>query len=200
MLDDAKRAAAPRCSRLRADGQPCRANAVRGTDPLSCRRHAGKKLSVIRAEVAVRETVRAWGLGDTNTDPGELLLRLVSQAATRAAAYAQELERLVAENGIDLQAALTGETWITVGDGDTVKAGEYIKAIVQLEAAERDRAANFATKAVAAGLAERQVRLAEQQGQLLASVIKAVLGDLNLTPDQQRLVGEVVPRHLRALA
>jgi hypothetical protein len=200
VLDDAKRAKAPKCSRLRSDGQPCRANAVRGTDPLSCRRHAGKSLAKIRAEVAVKETVAAWGLGDTKTDPGELLLRLVSQAAVRAAAYAQELERVVAENNGNLEKALTGETWITVGDGDSVKSGEYIRAIAQLEAAERDRAANFATKAIAAGLAERQVRLAEQQGQLIATVIRNILGDLDLTAAQQARVAEIVPLHLRAVA
>ncbi len=201
MLDAAARAKAPKCSRLRADKQPCRANAVKGTDPLSCRRHAGKSLAKIRAEVAVKETVAAWGLGDTKTDPGELLLRLVTQAAVRADAYAVELERIVTEAGNgDLTKALTGETWITVGDGDTVKAGEYIRAIVQLEAAERDRAASFATKAIAAGLAERQVRLAEQQGAMLANVIKAILGDLGLSREQQALAAKVVPQHLRSVA
>jgi hypothetical protein len=31
-------------------------------------------------------------------------------------------------------------------------------------------------------------------------VIRAVLGDLDLTPEQQARVPEVVPRHLRAVA
>lgn len=192
---------APLCSRLRQrDKQPCKAKAIRGSEPPSCRKHMGRALATVRAAVAVREEVLAWGLGDAKTDPGELLLRLVTQAAVRAERYAMEIERVVDEHDGNLEKALTGETWVSVGEGEATKAGEYIRAIAQLESAERDRAANFATKAVAAGLAERQVRLAEQQGQMLASVIKAILGELDLNPQQRALVAEVVPRHLRAIA
>jgi hypothetical protein len=200
MLDDAKRAAAPKCSRNRADGQHCKANAVKGTEPLACRRHVGKSLAKVRAEVAVRQEVLAWGLGDTKTDPGELLLRLVTQAAMRADAYSRELARVVDEKDGDLKKALTGDSYTSGGEtGDPVKTGEYIRAITKLEADERDRAANFAGKAIAAGLAERQVRLAERQGQMLASVIRSILGDLKLSAEQQALVAEVVPRHLRSV-
>jgi hypothetical protein len=196
VLDAEKRAMAPRCSRLRADGQPCRANAVKGTEPLSCRRHAGKSLAKVRAEVAVREEVMAWGLGDTKTDPGELLLRLVSQAALRAERYALEIQRVVDEAD-SLEKALTGESWVTVGEGETVKAGEYIRAIAQLESAERDRAANFATKAVAAGLAERQVRIAERQAQLAATFVHAVLDELGVGGTPQ--AHAAIQRHLTLL-
>ncbi|MEU3452156.1 hypothetical protein ABZ671_00735 [Micromonospora sp. NPDC006766] len=141
-----------------------------------------------------------WGLGDTHVDPGELLLRLVSQSAARAAAYAAELESIVAEKDGKLRKALTGDTYTVTAEGDPVKTGEYVRAIAKLEADERDRAANFAAKAVAAGIAERQVRLAERQGAMLAEVIRRILGDLNLTPEQSARVSEVVPRHLRAVA
>lgn len=77
---------------------------------------------------------------------------------------------------------------------------EGLRGLARLEADERDRCANFAAKAVAAGLAERQVRLAEQQGALMVAAIRAILADLDLTVDQQVLVGEVVPRHLRAIS
>lgn len=197
MLDDAKRAKAPKCTRLRADGQPCRANAVRGTDPASCRRHAGKSLARIRAEVAVKDTVLAWGLGDTKTDPGELLLRLVTQAAIRADAYARELERVVAEKDGDLKKALTGDSYTSGGEmSDPVKTGEYIRALTQLESNERDRAANFATKAIAAGLAERQVRIAEQQGELAAQFVHSVLKDLGIEGPRAQAA---IQRHLTLL-
>jgi hypothetical protein len=39
--------------------------------------------------------------------------------------------------------------------------------LADLEAKERDRCGNFATKAIAAGLAERTVPVAERQGQLM---------------------------------
>jgi hypothetical protein len=41
--------------------------------------------------------------------------------------------------------------------------GEAIRGLADLEAKERERCANFATKAIAAGLAERTVRIAERQ-------------------------------------
>jgi hypothetical protein len=193
--------AAQRCTKLRTNRQPCKAFAVRGTEPPACRRHTGKKLETVRAEVAIREDALRWGLGDSKTDPGELLLRLVAQAAIRADAYAAELVRVVEECEGDLKKALTGDSYTSGGEGsDPVKTGEYIRAITKLEADERDRAANFATKAVAAGLAERQVHLAELQGAMIAGVIKAILGDLNLTPEQQAQAGKVVPQHLRLVA
>jgi hypothetical protein len=198
MLDDAKRAAAPKCSRNRADGERCNANAVRGTEPLSCRRHAGKSLAKVRAEVAVREEVMSWGLGDIKTDPGELLLRLVTQAALRADAYARELARVVDEKDGDLKKALTGDSYTSGGEmSDPVKTGEYIRAITKLESDERDRAANFATKAVAAGLAERQVRLAERQAEMAAQFVHAVLDELGVggTPQAQA----AIQRHLTLL-
>ncbi len=193
--------AAQRCTKLRTNRQPCKAFAVRGSDPPACRRHAGKKLDVVRAEVAVREELTSWGLGHSKTDPGELLLRLVTQAALRTDAYAREIARVVAEKDGNLRKALTGDSFTAGGEGESpIKTGEYIRALTKLEADERDRAANFAAKAVAAGLAERQVRLAERQGAMLAEVIKAILGDLSLSPEQKALVSEVVPRHLRAIA
>jgi hypothetical protein len=139
----------------------------------------------------------AWGLGDTKTDPGELLLRLVTQAAIRADAYARELERVVAEKD-SLEKALTGDSWASGGEGlEPVKTGEYIRALTQLEANERDRAASFATKAIAAGLAERQVRLAERQAELAAKFVHAVLVDLGVdgTPEAQA----AIRRHLTLL-
>lgn len=54
--------------------------------------------------------------------------------------------------------------------------------------------------AIAAGIEERRVRLAESQGTIIAAVIRDILGDLGLTPEQWELVGVVVPRHLRAVA
>ena len=44
----------------------------------------------------------------------------------------------------------------------TANTGEAIRGLADLEAKERERCANFASKAVAAGLAERTVRIAER--------------------------------------
>jgi isopropylmalate/homocitrate/citramalate synthase len=65
---------------------------------------------------------------------------------------------------------------------------------------ERKHLIDVCRTAIAAGIEERRVKLAEAQGAMLADVIRAILNDLHLSPEQQRMVGEVVPRHLRAVS
>ena len=46
----------------------------------------------VKAKAAVRAELLGWGLGDATVDPGEVLLRLVTQSAARAERYAILLE------------------------------------------------------------------------------------------------------------
>lgn len=75
-------------------------------------------------------------------------------ASARAARFAQELERLTAEESSE----------------EALKTG-----LAQLESVEPKRCAGFATTAIAGGLAERQVRLAERQGELILAMFAAAL-------------------------
>jgi hypothetical protein len=65
---------------------------------------------------------------------------------------------------------------------------------------ERRHMVNVAKLSLDAGIAEREVQLAEQQGMLLASAIEQILDRLNLTPAQTNLIPEVVPAVLRAVS
>jgi hypothetical protein len=65
---------------------------------------------------------------------------------------------------------------------------------------ERRHLVGVCTAAIKAGVEERRVRLAESQGELVATAIRSILTDLGLNAEQQALVSEVVPRHLRLLA
>jgi hypothetical protein len=67
---------------------------------------------------------------------------------------------------------MVGEIEISTKHGG-YKAGEYIRGLAQLEAQECDRWANFASTAVAAGLAELTVRITERQGQLMMEMVQA---------------------------
>ena len=227
-----------RCTSRKSNGEPCQGWRLAGSD--KCNRHLPNPASRVRA--AVRAELSKWGLGDSTVDPGEVLLRLVSQSATRAGHYATLLEEAYdaaerlreahrahelilpdpddfdpdAPELADVQAAradfdrlfkvggvaaLVGNTYAATSDGSVYATGEAIRGLAALEAQERDRCANFAAKAIAAGLAERQVKLAEQQGALIADVFRKLLSDpeLGLTEEQRRMAPGVV-RRILALA
>ena len=73
----------------------------------------------------------------------------------------RDLDRIFNTGGV---AALVGNTYGAARGAGVYVTGEAIRGLADLEAKERERCANFASKAVAAGLAERTVRVAERQG------------------------------------
>jgi len=163
-----------------------------------CNKHGGSAPQV-KAKAAVRAELMTWKLGDALDDPAETLLRLITQSRRRADALADELEQLVLEEP-NLRDALVGETWVATEKGDTYKAGEYIRGLAQLEAQERDRLAGFASKAVAAGLAERMVAVAEKQAALAHAALVAGLDEAGITGElRAKVIGGAV-RHLRSIA
>lgn len=182
-----------KCAASTSAGNPCKMAAVRGA--LVCHKHGGSAPQV-KAKAAVRAELMSWGLDSPTVDPGETLLKLVSQSAGRAQRYADELEQHVGESD-SLREALIAQAY-----GEFGPVGEYVRGLATLEAQERDRCATFCAKAIAAGLAERQVRLAERQGALIADVLRAVMGDasLGLSDEQRRAMPDVIRRHLAAVA
>jgi hypothetical protein len=109
----------------------------------------------------------------------------------------RDLDRIFNTGGV---AALVGNTYGAAKDVGVYVTGEAIRGLADLEAKERERCANFASKAVAAGLGERMVRVAEQQGALIAQVIRAVLDRIDLTPAQRELAAQAVREELIAVA
>jgi hypothetical protein len=184
-----------KCIGKKSNGEPCSRWAVKGATV--CPSHGGSAPQV-RKRAAVRAELESWGLGDTTVDPGETLLRLLSQAAARADRYAAAIQRLVDEQG--LEAALVGDTYVIDDSGESRKVGEYIRGLAQLENQERDRAANFAKLAIQAGLAERQVRLAERQTSIVEKALMATLDDLGLSDEQQQKAFGRLAHHLRLIS
>jgi hypothetical protein len=110
-----------KCPSKTTKGNPCGNWAMKGGTV--CSTHGGMAPQV-KATPPIRAEVMNWGLGDTTVDPGETLLRLVSQPASRAQRYAAELEDLVAKSP-SLMEALVAEVWVST-EHDTYKAGEYM--------------------------------------------------------------------------
>lgn len=100
----------------------------------------------------------------------------------------------------------TGITWGKTEETDK-GSGEFtgtdithaaaVNVWVQLWQKERDHLVAVSKAAISAGIEERRVLLAEQQGALLASVIKGILGDLQLTPAQAAAAPRIVADRLR---
>ncbi|MFC3510984.1 hypothetical protein ACFORO_12480 [Amycolatopsis halotolerans] len=174
--------------------RPCGKHAIDGATV--CPSH-GANAPQVKAKAAVRAEIQRMGLEDVNVDPGETLLMLIKQSKARVEMLAMELEDLIEQSG-GLTKAMVGDTLVLDRDGNEVKVGEYTRGLYAEEARERDRCANYCVKGIAAGLAERQVRLAEKQGEQAALLLKAVFGDLdlNLTPEQRKAVPNVIRRHL----
>lgn len=65
---------------------------------------------------------------------------------------------------------------------------------------ERTHLARVAKMSIDAGVAQRLVTIAEDQGRVLASAIRAVLSALSLSEQQEQMIPRIVPPILRAVA
>lgn len=165
-----------------------------------CKFHMGCTPAVVKSarNRYARLAVETYGLS-REIDPRDALLEEV----WRTAGAIDWIQHRIQE--MDPDALVWGMTeWKTGYQGDdslSVKT-ESATLSVWVEMYQRERAhlVSVSKAAIGAGIEERRVRLAEQQGQLLGDAIRAILGDLNLTSDQQALVGTVVPARLRELS
>jgi hypothetical protein len=199
----------PRCwgKSKRTDGQ-CRNPAMAGQH--ICRMHGGnapQNLAKAKERLTERraaEIVATYG-GKIETTATEALLDEVQWTAGHVAwlrERVQEIEASAAASGTDSEHPLVwGKTREKTGGEDFGTTEEATPSIwLKLYQQERAHLVKVCGEAIKAGIEERRIRLAEQQGALVAQAIRAILNDLGLSPEQQARVPEVVPRHLRALA
>lgn len=200
------------CGKKRKDGQPCQR--YRLTGQKVCGLHGGKTPVALRKAIVVTE-VSKWVAGDQLDDPAQVLLRLITQSRRRADLYASLLEEAYAEaekedligknvvGGVwALPAgvkALIGHKYAMDAQGNLEPVQEAIRGLVELESAERDRCANFAAKAISAGLQERIVRVQEKEAALAHAALIAGLDAAGITGDARRAVLDGVVSHLRLI-
>lgn len=141
------------------------------------------------------------------------VLGVLQMTWLRLATYSELLRRQVVAEGEVTEAeifdpdegdpktsGLIGYRYGAAGkDGRIYAQSEEVRALVALESAERDRVVRFAKAAHDMGISERLTSLAERWGDLVAGRISAILGELDLTPEQQARVPVLIQRHLGAI-
>lgn len=189
----------------------CRANKSRGrgechaiaTSTGRCPKHMGGPEA--RAKKLASDLVRpdTIALGVTYGEP----LRITPEAALvgelwRTAGHVKWLGDRVSE--LEASALTWGTTqtvsrwWGEFPGSETVqKAGPHI--LLDLYDRERKHLVHVASEIIKAGLAQRLLSQAQEQGAAYARALDLILRDLDLTPEQWRQVPAVVPARLREL-
>lgn len=188
----------------------CHAPAIRGTD--ACRTHGGVTMSV--AQVKGEARITAWSAlgvekGAKTINSGMAVLGMLQMSWLRATAYGEMLRQQVALGGAiavpeghdpsaELEASgLIGFRYGAAGkDGTIYAVSEEARALVALEAAERDRVVRFAKTAHDMGISERITNLAERWGDVVITRIMLVLEGIDLTAEQEAKVPALIQAHL----
>lgn len=182
-------------ARKRQGTGTCRRPAGWGTDHVGvgrCKLHggAGSRPRDMDERVA-RRAVATYGL-PVEVDPHDALIEEIARTNGHVLWLGDiiaDLERGTLIWGI-AQEKTGGEDW-----GTTHKAAPNVW--LELYHRERQHLARVSKAAIDAGIDERRVRLAEDQGQAIVQVLRATLEDLgvDVTPE----VASTVGRHLRAI-
>ena len=162
------------CAKNRKGGGVCHGAAISGLD--ACRMHAGQRAEVARAK---GEALSAWSALNSAqvVSATEAVLGMLQMSWARVHLYAGLLQRQLAAadpgapGGVGAGEGLIGHTRSASPSVGVYETGEAVRGLAGLEAAERDRCVRFAKAAHDMGIAEQQVRIAEQQGVMLGEVI-----------------------------
>jgi hypothetical protein len=177
-------------ARLRAE-----AEAQREMDKIAKLRTLGDQIDVSPSEALLNEV--RWTAGHVDWLRGkvqELELRTDSGSLTTTAGQPTDPQHELVWGVTETKEIGSSQY---PGTDETWTAGENIWYTLYMK--ERQHLVAVSTAALRAGVEERRVQLAEDQGALVSSVIRHILGDLELTPAQEARSGEIVVRHLRLL-
>lgn len=215
-----------RCSRSRKAGGACRGLAVKGTEPPVCRMHGGgapqvKKAArerLVKADALARAQRMVQRAG-VDVDPIEHLLdslhlsaqlvfvwgTMVAAIDDKAEEEADDRDHLRGELGYETVESEKGFTDTVVTPRDRLMAvdsrGETrVHPYVEEYQRAVERRARFAKMCIDAGIAERQLRIVEQQVQMVQKAFEATLDKLDLDPAQRQEARREYGRHLRLVS
>lgn len=195
------------CGAWRNDKQ-CGQTAGWGTDHYGygeCKLHGGamRNNRIAAAKEEAMDVARSVMGPALDIEPMEALLLCVRIAAGEVAYSTYKIEQLS-----DEEALVLPET-VTERDATGEHAESYVEKTVTNAASlnvwiiargqATDRLARYSKMALDAGIAERQVRVAEQAGDELALAIRAILDGLGLSVEQEKRAPDLVRRALQQL-
>lgn len=165
-----------------------------------CGKHGGKAAQnkaaakSRTAEKKARALVATYGL-PVKISPEQAILDEVH----RSAGHVAWLEQVV--HALEPDDLIWGVTKTKQGGEDYGTTEEAVPhAYLKLYLTERAHLAKVCADAIRVGIEARQVKLAEEQGAMVAKAVRAILDDLQLTAAQRALIPTIVPLHLRDLA
>jgi hypothetical protein len=191
-----------KCSARCTDGRKCSAWAMIGQ--LVCATHGGRAPQALAAAeqrvIAGKALAAAVTLGlPVDITPHEALLEEVSRSAGAVRwleARIREIDPAALTWGVAVK--VTGKQAAGKADYSEHRAAPHPLLVVYQH--ERKHLADVCRIAVAVGVEERRVQIAERLGGIVADVLTAVLDDVRLTEEQQAVARESIPRRLRLLA
>lgn len=187
-----------RCAGHNRAGSPCRNHPGEGFTV--CRMHGGNAPQVQRkaaervAEAAAAQAVATFGLA-VDVSPTDALLEEVHRTAGHVrwlGDQVKELERAALAWGRSKLEIIDASEYPGVNVTETAAVNVW----VDLYQRERKHLVDVCKAAIAAGIEERRVRLAEAQGELVGQAIRQILEGLSLTSEQRSRVPDLVRRHL----
>lgn len=208
------------CTKNKRGMTRCHMNALRGAN--ACKRHAGISPELAKAQgEAIITAWSALGRAKNEISPGEAVLGMLQLSWLRAHAYGELLRRQVVlddspSNVIEIdpddqaqdpgrtdQGQASGLIGYKIGmggkEGITYRQGEEVRALVALEAAERDRVVKYAKTAHDMGISDRLINLAERWGDVVATRVTLVLDGLELSPAQLAKVPDLLTAYLGSI-
>lgn len=185
-----------KCTAKKTNGEPCKAWAIKGLD--KCRVHCGEKLEKAKAKGAKNLALKKVGemlaavrkVSADDVNPLDELLGVIAEEAREMALLTDLVGDLETEEAQDKSLYGPNHT------GDQVP--HVLKKMLD---DTRDRLAKHCKMALDAGVAERQVQIAEEQGAQIAQVFIHVIDDpgLDLSREQKHALKQAGARHLRLL-
>ena len=168
---------------------------VRGTD--KCRMHLGKKAAPVIAEALARKAVETYGL-PRDISPTDALLEEVRYSAGHVAWLRAKVAELEAA---DLVWGVTEESdkQATEFPGTDTTRSATVNMWLDLYHRERKHLLDLVKTAISVGIEERRVRLEEAKGQVVAELIRRILGRLDLNDAQRDLAVQVIPEEFRRI-